>query len=122
LKMSRQEIGRLGETLAADYLKKQDYYIVETNYNCTTGEIDIIAQQDDCLVFIEVRTKTGSEFGSPEESITDTKKKRMIDSAYTYLGEKDKLQSNWRIDFIAVELDHNYKPSRIEQYKDAVSE
>ena len=122
MKRSRKDIGRLGENLAADYLKKQGFIIVETNYRCPTGEIDIIAQQEDCLVFIEVRTKTGAGYGSPEESLTDPKKKHMIDSAYTYLEKKNKLQSNWRIDFIAVELDHNNKPSRIEHYKDAVGE
>ncbi len=122
MKMSRKDIGRLGESLAAEYLKNEGFNIIEINYNCPAGEIDIIAKEYDYLVFIEVRTKSGSGFGSPEESITKTKKKHMIESAYTYLGEKDKMQSNWRIDFIAVELDRDYKPLRIEYYQDAVGE
>ncbi|MDD3994626.1 MAG: hypothetical protein PHT06_02335, partial [Dehalococcoidales bacterium] len=64
--------------------------------------------------------KTGNLFGTPEESISQIKKKHLIETAYTYLDEKDKLESNWRIDFIAVELDHNSKPTRIEHYRDAV--
>jgi putative endonuclease len=120
LKLSRKEIGRLGESFAVDYLKSSGSNIIETNYRCQSGEIDIISQEGDCIVFTEVRTKTGSGFGTPEESVTNTKKKHLIDSAYTYLEEKDKMQSDWRIDLIAVELDRNNNPSRIEQYKDAI--
>ncbi|MDD3678082.1 MAG: YraN family protein, partial [Dehalococcoidales bacterium] len=76
--------------------------------------------ENDYIVFTEVRTKTGNLFGTPEESISQIKKKHLIETAYTYLDEKDKLESNWRIDFIAVELDHNSKPTRIEHYRDAV--
>jgi putative endonuclease len=118
--MSRKEVGKLGETLAAEYLKNNGLSIIETNYRCTCGEIDIIAQEDDFIVFTEVRTKTGNLFGTPEESVSQSKKKHLIDTAYTYLDEKDKLQTNWRIDFIAVEFDRNNKPSRIEHYRDAV--
>ncbi|MDD4924691.1 MAG: YraN family protein [Dehalococcoidales bacterium] len=120
MKLSRKEIGRLGETLVAEYLKKNGFNIIETNYRCHFGEIDIIAQEEDCIVFAEVRTKTSSGFGTPEESVTNTKKKHLIKTAYIYLGEKDKMQADWRIDFIAVELDRNNKPSRIEHYRDAV--
>jgi putative endonuclease len=122
LKKSRQEIGKLGETLAVKYLKKQGFKIIETNYPCPIGEIDIVALQKDCLVFIEVRTKTGSEFGTPEESVTAAKKKKMINTAYYYLKKNNSLESDWRIDFIAVELDQNYKPSRIELFQNAVGE
>jgi putative endonuclease len=120
LKLSRKDIGRLGENLAAEHLKNQGYSLIETNYRCPRGEIDIIAQEGECIVFTEVRTKTGNGFGTPEESVTSAKKKHLIESAYTYLEEKDKQQADWRIDFIAVELDRNNKPSRIEHYKNAV--
>lgn len=120
MKLSRKEVGNLGESLAVEYLKNSGSNIIETNYRCPCGEIDIISQEGDCIVFTEVRTKTGSWFGTPEESVTNNKKKHLIDSAYTYLEEKDKQQADWRIDFIAIELDRNNKPSRIEQYKNAV--
>jgi putative endonuclease len=120
LKLSRKEVGKLGETLAAEYLKNNGLGIIEINYRCPCGEIDIIAQENDYIVFTEVRTKTGNLFGTPEESISQIKKKHLIETAYTYLDEKDKRESNWRIDFIAVELDHNSKPTRIEHYRDAV--
>ncbi len=120
MKLSRKEIGRLGESLAVEYLKNNGLSIIEINYRCPCGEIDIIAQENNYIVFTEVRTKTGNLFGTPEESVSQSKKKHLIDTAYTYLEEKDKVQSNWRIDFIAVELDRNNKPTRIERYRDAV--
>ena len=120
MKLSRKEVGNLGESFAVEYLKNNGLKIIETNYRCPFGEIDIVAQDGDCIVFTEVRTKTGSGFGTPEESVTAAKKKHLTETAYTYLEEKDKQQADWRIDFIAVELDRNNKPSRIEQYKNAI--
>ena len=71
--MKRRDTGILGEKLAQDFLKKRGYRIIDTNYRCAEGEIDIIAKHRDYLVFVEVRTKKSLEFGSPEESITRTK-------------------------------------------------
>ena len=62
--MTRKETGDLGERVARDFLKKRGYRIVETNFRCREGEIDIVARQRDCLVFVEVRTKSGPGFGS----------------------------------------------------------
>jgi len=76
--MKRTEVGILGEKIAGDFLKKRGYHILETNYRCPEGEIDIIAQDKDCLVFVEVRSKTSTEFGSPEESITRAKIQRLV--------------------------------------------
>ena len=75
--MKRRDTGILGEKLAKDFLERRSYRIVETNYRCPEGEIDIVAKHKDYLVFIEVRTKKSLEFGSPEESITPAKKARM---------------------------------------------
>ena len=63
--MKRRDTGILGEKLARDFLRKRGYRILETNYRCPQGEIDIVAWHKDCLVFIEVRTKKSREFGSP---------------------------------------------------------
>lgn len=120
--MKRRETGILGEKLARDFLKKRGYRILETNYRCPHGEIDIIARHKDSLVFIEVRTKAGPDFGSPEESITPAKKERMRASAFHYLQNHDDLPSLWRIDFVAVELGPKGKPSRIELIENAVGD
>jgi len=122
VKMKRSDTGRLGEELTRDFLKKRGFRILESNYRCPEVEIDIIAHHNNCLVFIEVRTKTSQEFGSPEESITQAKKKRMVTTAQHYRQTHDKQLPMWRIDFVAVELDKKGKPSRIELIENAVSE
>lgn len=118
--MKRRDTGILGEKLARDFLKKQGYRILETNYRCPIGEIDIVAKHKDSLVFIEVRTKTSLEFGSPEESITPAKKERMRDTALHYQQTHDNLPLSWRIDVVAVELNRNGELSRIELIENAV--
>jgi putative endonuclease len=118
--MKRQELGAAGEKLARDFLKKKGYKIRETNYRCSEGEIDIVAWKKDCLVFVEVRAKTGSGFGSPEESVTSAKKEKLISSALTYMSQHQDLPKSWRIDFVAVELDQNGKAIRIELIENAI--
>ena len=120
--MDRQEVGKLGEKAAQKFLKKRGYRIRETGFRCRHGEIDIIAQQRDCLVFVEVRTKSNLEFGTPEESVTQTKKERLIASALTYTTTHQDLPSLWRIDFVAVELDDKGKTKRIELIENAVEQ
>ena len=119
--MKRRELGAIGEKLAKNFLKKKGYRILETNFRCREGEIDIVAQQKDYLVFVEVRTKTGSSFGSPEESVTFAKKEKLIASALVYLDSHRNRPSLWRIDFVAVELDQKGKATRIEIIENAVS-
>lgn len=120
--MKRKDTGILGEKLAKDFLKKRGYHIIETNYRCPQGEIDIIAKHKDSLVFIEVRAKKSSEFGSPEESITPIKRERMRATAAYYRQTHSKLPPQWRIDVVAIELNQKEKPSRIELIENAVSE
>ena len=119
--MKRKELGDIGEELARKFLKKKGYRIRETNFRCREGEIDIIAEQKDYLVFIEVRTKTSSSFGSPEESVTFAKKEKLIASALAYMSSHKDLPDNWRIDFVGIELDQKGKSTRIELIQNAVS-
>ena len=120
--MKRKDTGILGEKLARDFLKKRGYRIKETNYRCPEGEIDIVAEHKDCLVFIEVRTKKSLAFGNPEESITQTKRERMRATAFHYQQTHNNLPLSWRIDVVAVELNQNGKPLRIELIENAISE
>jgi putative endonuclease len=117
----RRETGNRGEKAARDYIRKRGYRIRETNYRCGRGEIDIIAEQGDCLVFIEVRTKTSLQFGSPEESITSIKQARLRRLAVRYLQQLEKLPREWRIDVVAVELDGKGKTTRIDLIENAVA-
>ncbi len=119
--MKRKQLGDLGEKLAKNFLKKKGYRILETNFRCPQGEIDIVAQQNDYLVFAEVRTKSSTNFGSPEESITRAKRDKLITLALCYLSSHKGLASLWRIDVVAVELDQAGKASNIELIENAVS-
>ncbi len=120
--MDRQKVGKLGEKAAQKFLKKQGYRIRETGFRCRHGEIDIIAQKKAYLVFVEVRAKTSLEFGTPEESITQAKKERLIASALTYTTSHNNLPSLWRIDFVAVELDEKGRTMRIELIENAIEQ
>ena len=120
--MKRRDTGIQGEKIARDFLKKRGYHILETNYRCPRGEIDIIARHKDYLAFIEVRTKRSLDFGSPEESITRVKKERLKTTALQYRQSHRNLPPLWRIDVVAIELDEKGHPSRIELIDNAVEE
>ena len=120
--MDRQEVGKLGEKAARKFLKKRGYRIRETGFRCPRGEIDIIAQQKDYLVFVEVRTKSNLDFGTPEESITQAKKKKLVTLALTYTNTHKNLPSLWRIDVVAIELDDKGKTKRIELIENAIEQ
>lgn len=116
----RKLLGDLGERLAAEYLEGQGYLIRERNYRCPIGEIDLVATESDCLVFVEVRTRRGKRFGSPEESVTLAKQQRLIDLAQNYLVEREERPPRWRIDLVAVEFSSKGTLERVELVRNAV--
>jgi putative endonuclease len=120
--LRRKETGQRGERLAQKLLADKGYEIVTTNYRCTAGEIDIIARDGDCLVFVEVRTKTGTDFGYPEESITLTKQRHLVAVAAHYCLHHRFLPANRRIDVVAITIDQAEKPVRIEHIENAIAD
>lgn len=118
--MKRKTTGIIGEKLAADFLTENGYEIIETNFRCKEGEVDIIAKDGDCLVFAEVRTKRNLMFGSPEESITARKKEHLRNTANYYIQEHESLPQQYRIDLVAVELNRIGETARIEVIKNVV--
>ena len=119
--MKRKAVGELGEKMAVEYLKKRGYHILETNFRCREGEFDIIARDKDYLVFVEVRTRRGFSFGTPEESVTAAKKEKLTSLAFAYLQTHRNSPSSWRFDMVAVELNQEGQISRIELIQDAIS-
>ncbi|MBI2857320.1 MAG: YraN family protein, partial [Chloroflexi bacterium] len=99
--MDRKRLGALGEKLAGDFLKKKGYRLLVRNYRCREGEMDIIARHKGCLVFVEVRTKSGGEYGTPEESITRAKRDKLVTVALAYLRAHPGKGQDWRIDMVA---------------------
>jgi putative endonuclease len=120
--LRRRDTGILGEKIALNFLKKRGYRILETNYRCRYGEIDIVSLDREYLVFVEVRTKSSNEFGSPEDSITAVKRKRLVMTAMHYLQNRDNLPPCWRIDVVAIELDRTGNVARIELIDSAICE
>lgn len=120
MRSTRREVGARGEKLAADFLERQGYTILQRNFRCREGEIDIVAQHGENLVFVEVRAKKGSGFGTPEESITNRKKEKLVSVADAYLQECDDPPSTWRIDVVAIELTSDNDIRRLEHIESAV--
>ena len=113
---ARIGLGRRGEELAVQELVGRGYTIVDRNWRCRIGEVDIVACLSEVLTFFEVRTRRGDRFGLPEESLTPTKRQRMIDVALTYLAECDLGDVDWRVGFIAVEMDWAGRLLRLDVY------
>jgi putative endonuclease len=120
--MKRRETGMLGENIACDFLGHNGYKIIERNYRCPGGEVDIIARQKETLVFVEVRTKSSRWFGSPEESITEAKMEHLRSVAAYYWQNRPNLPEAWRIDVVAIEMDGRGRVSRIELIENAVGD
>ncbi len=95
------ELGKLGEELAVDFLKNNGYTILETNWTFQKAEIDIIAQINDTLAIIEVKTRSTIEFGLPQEAVTAKKIKLLTKAIDNYVVEKD-LDFNVRFDIISI--------------------
>lgn len=98
--------GRRAEQLAADYLAEQGYIILERNWRCRSGELDLIGLQEDTVVIVEVRSRShsGGAFGTPAESITPLKIKQVRDTAAVYLHHTGKSDAKVRIDVIGIVL------------------
>jgi len=111
----RKSLGARGEQLAAQHLEREGYTILATNWRCTAGELDIIAQEGAILAFVEVRTRRGSAGPTPEQSITPAKQAKLIELAQTYLQEHHLTDTQWRIDFVAVEMDRRGVLRRVER-------
>ena len=96
--------GKEGEKIAAAYLKKNGYRIIEINFRCPIGEIDIVAKEKDDLVFVEVKTRKSIELGYPEQAVGIRKQKKMSQLALWYLQKRKIADTNARFDVVAVTL------------------
>lgn len=103
----KNQIGMRGEALAVDFLKKKQYVIIEQNWRCRLGEIDIVAKNDDELVFCEVKTRRAESTQVALVNITESKREKMIRAAQYYLDEHDLDEIIWRIDAIGIAIPEN---------------
>jgi putative endonuclease len=113
-------LGQRGEQLAIAYLKRANFAILTTNWRCKNGEIDIVAQKADTLVFVEVRTRRADNTESAFESITPRKRSRMIAAAQAYVAEHELDNLDWRVDMIGIAVPRTGMPI-IEYAEDVLS-
>lgn len=97
-----RKIGTIGEKIAQNYLDNKGYEIVKTNFYTKRGEIDIIAKKENCMIFIEVKTRTSLKFGPPSMSVNSSKKKHIKIAATTYIYLNKLYQYEIRFDVIEV--------------------
>ena len=115
----RVGLGRRGEALAAKVLQKRGFTIVTRNWYCSQGEADLIARRNDEWYFVEVRTRRSTAYGSPEESVTPRKRRRMETVARRYLSEHAPNDDvAWHLSLIAVAMDRAGRLQRITVYPD----
>lgn len=98
----KQELGRHGEALAEEFLRSQGYAIVVRNYRCVYGEIDLVARERDTLVFVEVRTQSGRQFGDPLESVTLRKQRQIARAAMHYVMRQRVADQPLRFDVVGI--------------------
>ena len=113
----RQSLGEAGENLAVRELTARGYAILERRYRTRHGEIDIIAEHQGTLVFVEVRARATAEFGRAAETVTDAKKRKVTAMAVDYLARHQIVNRPCRFDVVAIDL--SLMPAKITHYKDA---
>ncbi len=111
-------LGARGEDIAAAFLKGQKYAIVERNYRCKAGEVDIVAREGKILVFVEVKTRSNASYGPPQLAVTQFKQRQISKAALTWLAQKKLHDVNARFDVIAIILREHEVPA-IEHIKNA---
>ena len=99
----RRRFGDWGEKYARQFLERKGYSILESNYRGQYGEIDLVAMEGECLVFVEVKSRRTGAFGRPEESVTEAKQQKLVQAALEYMQEKEIEEGEWRIDVVGIE-------------------
>ena len=113
----RQRLGDLGEKAAEDLLAAQGYRIVARKHRCSRGEVDLVAERGELLVFVEVRTRATAAFGGPEETVGAAKQQRVVRAARDFLARWRGPPRGARFDVVAI-VDHPEGP-RLSHIPDA---
>lgn len=111
--------GSIGEKIAVKYVKKRGYKIIKRNFKLRCGEIDIIAQDGECISFIEVKARTSNSFAEPYESVNYTKQKKVYRLAQIWLSINGYYNATCRFDIVSILLSKNYRVKEIKLIKDA---
>ena len=100
----KKTVGQLGEEIASNALEKEGYRILEKNFSCKQGELDIIAEDKGVICFVEVKARTSEDYGLPEEAVTYWKKRKLLIVAHVYVEKKKIKERDMRFDIVSVNL------------------
>lgn len=114
---ARQTLGKTGEEIALRHLKGLGYRVLERNYRCPLGEIDLIAHDGDCLVFVEIKTRRGNTIAEAKGAVGPIKQKKLARLALYYLKKMNSINTKSRFDVVAVCINDNKQ--KIELIKNA---
>lgn len=124
MKTYNQDIGAYGEKIAQEYLIKKGYKIIATNVKVSFKEIDIIALHNKILVFVEVKTRTSTQFGTADEAVTNMKTNNLKRAVGMLVNTEDFYkkykEDDFRVDLIAVDINKGLNTIKIKQYEDIV--
>ncbi len=118
---ARQVIGKWGENVAAETLRNRGWTVAARNYRTPYGELDVIARKGNTVLFVEVKTRTSDAYGMPEDSISPSKAKHLLESAQYYLQEHGLDDIDWRVDVIAIQGRPNQPNTHIEWFENVLS-
>lgn len=104
MSFSKIATGKRGEEMAAAYLTRAGYRVIERNYRCLFGEIDIVAEEGDVLVFVEVKSRRSAAYGDPQLAVGRQKQEKISRIALHYLAERGHSRRNARFDVLSVRL------------------
>jgi putative endonuclease len=119
MKSFNKDIGSLGEDISESYLKNLGYKILDKNFRCKCGEIDLIAVNKGYICFIEVKTRYGINFGMPAESVSSSKQHKIYKTAEVYIMKKNIVNFNYRFDVMEVILNHGNNDFLVNHIEDA---
>lgn len=111
----KKDFGKKGEELASKYLKNNGYEVINQNFRCKLGEIDLIAIKNNTIIFIEVKTRSNTKFGTPEQAVDSNKRKHILRTSQVFLAKNKLNNYDLRFDIISIYMNGNiYK---IEHFK-----
>jgi len=111
----------MGEMLAEQFLTQRGFVVIERNFRCRSGEVDLIATERDALVFIEVKLRRSDAYGSPAEAVTYCKRQRLIRTARYYLARSSHKDMPLRFDVVSIQLDERLCRAQVRLVRDAFS-
>jgi putative endonuclease len=117
----RRFLGSRGEIYAAEFLENLGYSILEKNHRTPYGEIDLVARQNEVIVFVEVKTRSNTSLGPPEISITRRKAEHMRCAAEYFIQQHPEIKNDWRIDAISIQINTGDLPPSIVHFENVIN-